>query len=398
MNPVDPKFSAKESGTAPKPATPVRLSRVLVVAIVIILVGLAIGIMPRWFSRRALGQETQELAVTTVAVVSPSPGQSDFGVPLPAEVQAYVEAPIYARASGYLKHWLVDIGAAVTNGQLLAEIETPELDQQLAQAKAEVAQNQAALDLAKITSARWTDLLKTASVSEQETAEKQSDLELKKANLDAALANLHRLEELKTFASVTAPFDGTITARRTDVGQLITAGSGNELFRLAQVNPLRVYVRVPQTMARAITPGQTAELILDQSLGKKITAKVVRTAGAMEPGSRTLLTELQVDNARGDILAGSYAQVRFTDSVAAPTLTLPANTLLFRAEGIRVGVVNADNKVEIRAVKLGRDFGQTVEVLEGIAAGDRVIMNPADSLASGLAVRVAEPVKPTADK
>jgi RND family efflux transporter MFP subunit len=241
-------------------------------------------------------------------------------------------------------------------------------------------------------------LLKTASVSEQETAEKQSDLELKKANLDAALANLHRLEELKTFASVTAPFDGTITARRTDVGQLITAGNGNELFSLAQVNPLRVYVRVPQTMARAITPGQTAELILDQSLGKKITAKVVRTAGAIEPGSRTLLTELQVDNARGEILAGSYAQVRFTDSVAAPTLTLPANTLLFRAEGIRVGVVNADNKVEIRAVKLGRDFGQTVEVLEGIAAGDRVIMNPADSLASGLAVHVAEPVKPVTEK
>jgi four helix bundle protein len=234
MNPVDPKFSAHAAGTAPKAAAPIRLRRVLVVAIVIILIGLAAGLIPRWFTRRALAQETQELAVTTVAVVSPSPGKSDFGVPLPAEVQPFVEAPIYARASGYLKHWLVDIGAAVTNGQLLAEIETPELDQQLAQAKAEVAQNQAALDLAKITSARWTELLKSASVSEQETAEKHSDLELKKANLDAALANLHRLEELKTFASVTAPFDGTITSRKTDVGQLITAGSGNELFRLAQ--------------------------------------------------------------------------------------------------------------------------------------------------------------------
>jgi len=397
MNPVDPKLSAKEPGTAPK-AAPVRLRRVLGVVIVIILIGLAIGIIPRWFSRRALAQETQELAVTTVAVVSPSPGQSYFGVPLPAEVQPFVEAPIYARASGYLKHWLVDIGAAVTNGQLLAEIETPELDQQLAQAKAEVAQNQAALDLAKITSARWTELLKSASVSEQETAEKHSDLEFKKANLDAAQANLRRLEEMKVFASVTAPFDGTITARRTDVGQLITAGSGNELFRLAQVNPLRVYVRVPQTMARTITPGQTAELILDQSLGKKITAKVVRTAGAIEPGSRTLLTELQVDNARGDILAGSYAQVRFTDSVAAPTLTLPANTLLFRAEGIRVGVVNTASQVELRAVKLGRDFGQTVEILEGVGAGDRVILNPPDSLADGWVVRVAPLAKIGAEK
>ena len=393
MNPVDPKLSANASGSKPPAASPIRLTRVLFITIGIILIGLAIGILPRWFTRRTLAQETQELAVTTVAVVSPSPGKSDLGVPLPAEVQAFVEAPIYARASGYLKRWLVDIGAPVKTGQLLAEIETPELDQQLAQARAEVAQNQAALDLSKITSARWTELLKTASVSEQETAEKQSDLELKKANLDAALANLHRLEELKTFASITAPFDGTITARRTDVGQLITAGSGNELFRLAQLNPLRVYVRVPQTMAHAITPGQTAELILDQSSGKKIAAKVVRTAGAMEPGSRTLLTELEVDNSRGDILAGSYAQVRFTDSVAAPTLTLPANTLLFRAEGIRVGVVNADNKVELRALKLGRDFGQTVEILEGVEAGDRVIMNPPDSLATGLAVRVAEPVK-----
>jgi len=336
--------------------------------------------------------------VTSVAVVSPVPGNSNLGVPLPAEVQAFVEAPIYARASGYLKRWLADIGATVQAGQLLAEIDTPEVDQQLAQARAEVAQHQAALDLAKITSERWTDLLRTASVSQQETAEKQSDLELKKANLDGALANLHRLEDLKTFGSVIAPFAGTITARLTDVGQLITAGSGRELFRLAQLNPLRVYVRVPQTLSLAIAPGQVAELILDQFPGRKIKAKVVRTAGALEPGSRTLLTELEADNAHGEILAGSYAQVRFTDSVAAPTLTLSANTLLFRAEGIRVGVVNADGRVELRAVKLGRDFGQTVEILEGVGANDRVILNPPDSLANGLVVRVAEPVKAVVEK
>ena len=398
MNPVDQKISPNAVVARPKTPPPVRLMRVLFVAIVIVLIGLAVGLIPRWFTRRALAQETQSLAVTTVAVVSPTPGQSDLGVPLPAEVQAFVEAPIYARASGYLKRWLVDIGAAVTNRQLLAEIETPEVDQQLAQAKAEVAQNQAALDLAKITAARWTELLKTASVSEQETAEKKSDRDLKQANLDAALANLHRLEEMKTFASVTAPFDGTITARQTDVGQLITAGNGRELFRLAQVNPLRVYVRVPQTMSRAVMPGQMAELILDQFPGKKVAAKVVRTAGAIEPGSRTLLTELAVDNARGEILAGSYAQVRFIDSLAAPVLTLPANTLLFRAEGIRVGVVNADNKVELRVVIPGRDFGQTLEILEGIAADDRVIMNPPDSLAAGLKVRVAEPIKTVPEK
>ena len=392
------KADQKPSGSAPETARPVRLMRVLFVVIIILLIGLAAGLWPRWSARRTLAQETQELAVTSVAVVSPVPGPSMLGVPLPAEVQAFVEAPIYARASGYLKRWLVDIGATVKAGQLLAEIDTPEVDQQLAQARAEVAQHQAALDLAKITAARWTDLLKTASVSQQETAEKQSDLELKKANLDGAQANLHRLEDMKTFASVVAPFDGTITTRQTDVGQLIAAGSGRELFRLAQLNPLRVYVRVPQTMSLAIAPGQKAELILDQFPGKKIGAKVVRTAGAIEPGSRTLLTELEADNAGGEILAGSYAQVRFTDSSAAPTLTLSANTLLFRAEGIRVGVVNADGKVELRAVKLGRDFGQTVEILEGVGAGDRVILNPPDALANGLVVRVAPPENTVAEK
>lgn len=398
MNKADQKSSTSETGSAPKPARPVRLLRVLIVVVVILMIGLAAGFWPRWTTRRSLAQETKELSVTTVAVVSPVPGKSGLGVPLPAEVQAIVEAPIYARASGYLKRWLADIGATVKAGELLAEIDTPEVDQQLAQAKAEVAQNQAALDLARITSARWSDLLRTASVSKQEAAEKQSDLELKKANLDGALANLHRLEEMKVFARVTAPFDGTITVRQTDVGQLITAGSGRELFRLAQLNPLRVYVRVPQTLSLAIVPEQKAELILDQFPGKKIEAKVVRTAGAIDPVSRTLLTELQVDNSRGEILAGSYAQVRFTDGVFAPTLTLPAKTLLFRAEGIRVGVVNADSKVELRAVKLGRDFGQTLEILEGVAAGDRVIMNPPDSLAGGLVVRVAEPAKSVAEK
>ena len=270
MNPVDPKISAHAASTAPKPAPPVRLTRILFIAIVIILVGLAIGFIPRWFTHRALAQDHAGTGRDHVAVVSPSPGQSDLGVPLPAEVQAFVEAPIYARASGYLKRWLVDIGAPVKTGQLLAEIDTPELDQQLVQAKAEVAQNQAALDLAKITAARWTELLKTASVSEQETAEKKSDLDLKQANLEAAQANLHRLEEMKVFASVTAPFDGTITARQTDVGQLITAGSGSELFRLAQTNPLRVYVRVPQTMSRGHRAGTKSRIDFGSDAREKI--------------------------------------------------------------------------------------------------------------------------------
>jgi RND family efflux transporter MFP subunit len=287
----------------------------------------------------------------------------------------------------------VDIGQHVEAGQLLAEIDTPEVDQQLEQAKAEVAQAQANLTLAKSTSERWVDLLKTASVSEQETAEKQADFELKKANLEAANANMHRLQDLKSFARVTAPFAGTVTTRDTDVGQLITAGNGRPLFRLAQTNPLRVYVRVPQTLSREVEPGQGAELLISELPGKKFEAKVVRTAGAMDPASRTLLAELQVNNPNNEILSGSYAQVRFSDPLGNPELTLPASTLLFRSDGMVVGVVESNGKVEVRNVKIGRDFGQTVEIVDGVKAGDRVIVNPPDSLASGTTVKVAEPTK-----
>jgi membrane fusion protein, multidrug efflux system len=381
------------ASTPPPPPPPVKLGRIFAVAIILVVIGLAVGLIPRWLAKRSLAKETAENSLPSVAVISPAPGKSEMGVPLPAEVQAFVEAPIYARANGYLKSWNVDIGQHVEAGQLLAEIDTPEVDQQLAQAKAEVAQADANLALAKSTSERWVDLLKTASVSEQETAEKQADYELKKANLEAARANLHRLEDLKSFARVTAPFAGTITARDTDVGQLITAGNGRWLFRLAQTNPLRVYVHVPQTLSRAIEVGQGADLSISEIPGRKFEAKIVRTAGAMDPTSRTLLAELEVNNPQNEILAGSYAQVRFHDTQADPTLTLPANTLLFRSEGMQVGVVGTSGKVEMHTVHLGRDFGQTVEIVDGVSAGDHVIMNPSDSLASGMTVRVAEPTK-----
>ena len=280
----------------------------------------------------------------------------------------------------------------------LTAADTPELDQELARARAGLAQAEAGLALAKTTAARWSELLKTASVSEQETAEKQADLALKSATVEAARANVRRLEELKSFASVTAPFAGTIIARRTDVGQLITAGSSRELFRLAQTRTLRVYVRVPQTLSRAVESGQRAELTLTEFPGRKFEAKIVRTAGAMEPESRTLLTELEVDNARGEILAGSYAQVRFTETGPEAALTLPSNTLLFRAEGMQVGLVNADEQVELRRVTLGRDFGQVVEVLEGVGPTDRVILNPSDSLTAGATVRIGATPKTLAAK
>ena len=378
--------------TSTNAASPVRLSRIAQILVVLVLIGLVIGLVPRWLASHRLLAEERADSVPTVAVVSPVAARPDFGTPLPAEVQPFVEASIHARASGFLKSWLVDIGELVTNGQLLAEIDTPELDQQLLQARAELDEAKAALALAKITSDRWTELLKTASVSEQETAEKSSDLALKKAMVEAADANVQRLEQLKVFDRVTAPFDGTVTSRNTDIGQLITANSGAELFRLAQTSPLRVYVRVPQPLIHAIVPGQTAQLTFQEMPGRIFTAKVTRTAGAVDMSSRTLQVELQIDNSHGDILAGSYAQVRFNEMpTSAQVLMLSDNALIFRAQGMQIAVVDGDNKIQLRSVKLGRDFGNTIEVLDGLKADDRVVLNPPDSIADGMAVQIAKP-------
>ena len=286
----------------------------------------------------------------------------------------------------------------MTNGQLLAEIDTPELDQQLAQARAELDQANASLALAKTTSDRWTELLKTASVSEQEAAEKTADYALKQANVEAAAANVERLAKLKEFDRVTAPFAGYVTVRNTDIGQLIAADSGTELFRLAQTDPLRVYVRVPQPLVHAIKPGQSASLIFQEQPGKTYEARVVRTAGAVDQATRTLQVELQVANPRNEILAGSYAQVRFSDAVDSTVLTIADNALLFRAQGMQLALVGPDNKVQLHAVKLGRDFGNTVEVLSGLAAGDRVINNPPDSIAEGMLVEINPPAETPAAK
>jgi len=389
-----PAAALSEAATAAN----AKLRRAALIAAVLVVLGVVAGVVPRRIHRAALRAETQELAMQTVSVVSPVPGTSAGGLTLPAEARPLVEAPIYARTTGYLKRYLVDIGSKVKAGDLLAEIDTPELNQQLSQARAELNQADAALTLAKTTAARWAELLKTASVSEQETAEKQADLQLKVATVEAARANVRRLEDLQAFEQVTAPFDGTITARGTDVGQLVTAGSGSELFRLAQTGILRVYVRVPQAAALGVAPGQTAELTIPEMPGRVFPAKVVRTSEAISADSRTLLTELQVDNSRGEILAGTYVQLRLMDTRMAPTLTLPANTLLFRAEGTQVGVVGPDDKVQLRHVTLGRDFGPTLEILDGVEPTDRVILNPADSLVAGTTVRIAAAAPEPAQK
>jgi membrane fusion protein, multidrug efflux system len=396
MKPADHPTSAALEAAAANSAGKMR--HAALVALVLIVAGALAGLVPRWRQQVALATETRELAVQTVGVVCPAPGTAALGLTIPAEIKPWLEAPIYSRSAGYLKRYLVDIGAHVEPGDLLAETDAPELLQELQRAKAELLQAEAALALAKVTAARWADLVKTASVSEQEAVEKQADFELKSANVEAARANVRRLEELKSFAQLKAPFAGTITARGTDVGQLISPASGKELFRLAQTSTLRVYVRVPQTAARGIVPGQMAELTVLELPGRVYPAKVITTSGALSPDSRTLLVELQVENSEGEILAGTYGQVRFTEAKLDAALTLPSNVLLFRAEGTQVGVVRDDSTVELRNVTLGRDFGPTLEIVAGVGPTDRVILNPPDSLVAGIKVRVVETSKTVTEK
>ena len=360
------------------------------VVAVLVIIGLVAGLIPRLRQNAQLRADTKDLSVPTVAVVSPKPGQSGSNLSLPAEVKALVETPIYARANGYLKRRLVDIGSQVKAGQLLAEIDAPELNQELARARAQLDQAEAALGLSRVTALRWAGLLKTASVSEQENAEKQADFKLKTASTEYAHAEVRRLEKLESFTRINAPFAGTITARNIDTGDLIVAGSGKELFHLAQAGRLRVFVQVPQAMAQSIRIGQNAEMTISELPGRVFTPRVIRTAGAMGTDSRTLLVELELNNPKGEIMAGSYAQLRFSEIKMEAALTLPANTVLFRPEGPQVGIVQPDGKAELRAVKLGRDFGQTIEILAGVSLKDHVIVNPSDSLTTGVGVSVVK--------
>jgi RND family efflux transporter MFP subunit len=373
------------------PPPPVSLRRIAEIAAVLIVIGLVIGLVPRWLAHRRLLAETRADSVVTVTVVTPGKAKSDFGTPLPANVEAYIQASIHARASGYLKSWFVDIGAHVTNGQVLAQIDTPELDEQFAQAQAQLDQAKAAMDLAKITADRWNQLLKTASVSEQETEEKQSDYILSQANVEAAKANLNRLYDLKSFDNVTAPFDGIVTARNTDIGQLIAAGSGPELFRMAQTDPLRVYVQVPQEYVYDVAIGQKAELNFIERPGQTYEATITRTAGAVDPSTRTLQVELDVPNPNGELFSGSYASVRFNEAPTHNALTIADNAIIFQAEGTQVAVVDSDNKVHLHDIKVGRDFGSFIEVLDGLNPDDRVINNPPDSLDDGQTVQIMQP-------
>ena len=380
-------------GVAPENADPppprgVRLGRLAIILALLIVVGTVAGFIPRLRQRQQAQNDVAALATTTVTVVSPEPGKADDGLVLPAEVQPLLQASIFAQVSGYLKKWNVDIGAHVTAGQILAEIDTPELDRQLDQARAQLGVAEANLKLAQITDARWQMLLRSNTVSKQEADQTSAAAAVAAATVEADKAVVHQFEENQAFQHVIAPFDGVITVRNVDIGDLITNGGGRELFHIAQMDKLRVYVRVPQTQTAGIREGQAAEVLIPEFPNETFPAKVVTTANAVSNTSRTLLTELRADNPKGRIHIGSYAQVRF-DSIAAPAaLTLPTSALLFRAQGLQVGVVNAQGVVELRKIHLGRDFGQRVEVLSGVTATDKVIATPFDSLVSGMTVRV----------
>jgi RND family efflux transporter MFP subunit len=385
--------AAPDTDVLPPPGRGVRLGRVAWIFAVLIVAGAIAGYIPRLRQRQAAQQDIAALATTSVTVVSPEPGKAEDGLVLPAEVQPMVQASIFARVSGYLKKWNVDIGAHVKAGQVLAEIDTPELDRQLDQARAQLGVAQANLKLAQITNDRWQTMLRSNTVSKQEADQTAATAAVDAATVEADKAIVRQFEEMQAFQRVVAPFDGVITARSVDIGDLISNGTGRELFHLAQMEQLRVYVHVPQTQAAEIHIGQPAEVLIPEYPDESFAAKVVTTADAVASNSRTLLTELQADNSKGRIRIGSYAQVRFKNVAPAPALTLPASVLLFRAQGLQVGVVNDLGVVELRNVKLGRDFGQRVEVLNGVTAKDRVIAAPFDSLVSGMTVRVVEPAK-----
>jgi RND family efflux transporter MFP subunit len=395
---------ATAQGAGPPPGGRARVAFVGLAAAVLVLgVVIYAGIRSRVTANATLTRATEQAAIPTVDVVYPKADAPTQEIVLPGNTQAFISAPIYARTSGYLKRWYFDIGAHVKKGQLLAEIESPEVDQQLQQAQADLKTAQANLALAKITADRWQGLLKTNSVSQQETDQAVGNYRALQATLDAQAANVRRLEQLQSFEKIYAPFDGVITARNTDVGALINAGAGTQglinagagmpvqgLFTLAAIDKLRVYVTIPEVYARAARPGATASLLLDAFPGEVFHGTLVRQANAIDPTSRTLLVEVDVDNATGQLMPGAYVSVHLTLPDAVRAVTIPANTLLFRKEGLRVGVVR-QGKAALVPVTIGRDYGAAVEVMTGLQPTDAVILNPADSLITGTPVKVNTP-------
>jgi RND family efflux transporter MFP subunit len=350
------------------------------------------GIAGRARAMTDLKRDTAEIAVPTVAVVHPKPRAPQEEIDLPGAIQPFAEAPIYARTSGYLKRRLVEMGDRVRANQLLAEIDAPELEQQLAQARSDFATAEANARLAGITANRYRELVKTDSVSQQDADNAAGALDARQTAVESARHNVRRLEQLQAFTRIYAPFDGVITARNTDVGALIDPGAGGgsarELFHIASTDTLRVFVNVPQVYSRVARPGVPAELTLAEFPGRRFAGTLVRTAEAIDPSSRTLLVEIEVANPKGELLPGAYAQVHLKLPAPATTLVLPVNTLMFRSDGLRVAIIRGGSRVAMVAVTLGRDFGTEAEILSGLAGDESVVASPPDSLTDGQTVRV----------
>jgi RND family efflux transporter MFP subunit len=382
----------RPSDRGPAPAS---RGKILIGAVLLVLITAgAVTFINKNAESNALAKETEAVSIPTVAVVQPQSEPGNDELVLPGNLQAFEESPIFARTNGYLLRWYKDMGSKVQKGELLAAIDTPEVDQELSQAKASREQIKAALELAKISADRWANLRKTDSVSQQEADQQASGYQQALANLAAADANLRRLEDLESFKNVYAPFTGVLTRRNVDPGALINSGAqatGKELFDIARVDPLRVYVSVPQAYAPNIKVGMKANVTLQEFPGQKFMGTVARTADAIDPATRTLNTEVDVPNKDGKLLPGSFGQVHFATGTSVPRITIPVNAMLFRAEGPRVAVVDRDNTVHLHPISIGRDFGATLEILGGLDVSDQIIINPSDSLDEGQPVHVAKP-------
>ena len=365
--------------------------RYLVLLIVLLLTAAgAVGIVMRLGERRALAEETEVLAVPSVVVIHPKVEAAQQELILPSTLEAFTSSPIYARTNGYLARWYHDIGSSVKKGQLLADIDTPEVDQELMQAQAARNQAQAQLSLAKTSAERWETLRKMDAVAQQETDERSSGYVQGQAALASATANVRRLEQLESFKHIYAPFSGVLIKRNTDIGALINAGnsgSNQELFVVAQIDPIRVYVDVPEADAPAVRPGLGATVELPSLPGQHFSGAVARSADAIDPVTRTLRTEIDVPNPRGQLFPGSYAQVRFAVHVQGARFSVPVNALLFRAEGPRAVVVDNDNKTHLKPVVIGKDYGTDVEILGGLDPAESIVLNPSDSLEDGEQVK-----------
>jgi RND family efflux transporter MFP subunit len=381
---------SKGGGTA-RPRIGLRAVVILVLLLAAALGTAGWGLVSRRNALKTVTRETDELAVVTVSVTRPERGKADQSITLPGTIQPFTDAAIYARTNGYLRKRYADLGSRVKRGQLLAEIDTPEIDQQLQQSRADLVTAEANAKLAKTTAERYQDLIKSESVSRQDLDNAVGGFEARTAEVLSAKANVSRLQQLQGFSRIYAPFDGVITARNTDIGALIDSGNGaKELFHVAATDRMRVFVSVPQVYSQSARTGLDATVTLREFPGRTFTGKIARTAEAIDVTSRTLLTEVDVDNPKGELLPGAYAEVRIQLPPGASSFRLPVNTLIFRAEGMQVATVQGGHVV-MQAVTLGRDFGTTVEVVSGLTGNEQVVINPPDALLAGQAVRVAAP-------